>query len=476
MKRKHISRLLFLLLSLTILSFGLATVCLADSTEGSTTEDESGAEETIADGFYTDGTGTYYYQSGAAVTSAWITDGGKTYYFTSDGTMATGLQEIDGSLYYFSSEGVMQKRWVTIDGKTYYFSVTAVPPRTGLLQFAVLHTYCSTHGGMKTRWVTIDGAKYYFSVKDGAAINGLRKVGGKYYYFTTKGKMKTKWVTIDGAKYYFSAKTGVAVSGLKKISGSYYYFTSKGKMKTGWVTIDGEKYYFASSGKMVRDTRKTIGKKLCTFDEDGVLVRSIDTTKPMVALTYDDGPSIYTDKILSVLKKYDSVATFFVVGDRVSTYSSTVKKAYEMGCEIGNHTYSHATLTRLGTSAIKSQISKTNSAVKKVTGVSPVVMRPPGGSYNSTVRSAVGMPLILWSIDTLDWKTRNASSTISAVVGHVSDGDIVLMHDLYSATATASETIIPQLVKKGYQLVTVSELAECRGGISAGSVYTRLRP
>ncbi|MCD8125901.1 MAG: polysaccharide deacetylase family protein, partial [Lachnospiraceae bacterium] len=243
-----------------------------------------------------------------------------------------------------------------------------------------------------------------------------------------------------------------------------------------WVTIDGEKYYFASNGKMVRDTRKTIGKKLCTFDEDGVLIRSIDTTKPMVALTYDDGPSIYTDKILSVLEKYDSVATFFVVGDRVSTYSSTVKKAYEMGCEIGNHTYSHATLTKLGTSDIKSQISRTNAAVKKVTGVAPTIMRPPGGSYNSTVKSAVGMPLILWSIDTLDWKTRNASSTISAVVNHVSDGDIVLMHDLYSATATASETIIPQLVKKGYQLVTVSELAECRGGITAGSVYTRLRP
>ena len=100
-------------------------------------------------------------------------------------------------------------------------------------------------------------------------------------------------------------------------------------------------------------------------------------------------------------------------------------------------------------------------------------MRPTGGATNTNVKKWVGMPSIIWSIDTLDWKTRNADSTKRAVLDHVKDGDIVLMHDLYSATATASETIIPELVKQGYQLVTVSELAECRGGMEQNKSYSK---
>lgn len=146
-----------------------------------------------------------------------------------------------------------------------------------------------------------------------------------------------------------------------------------------------------------------------------------------------------------------------------------------MGCEIGNHTYSHSILTSIDVSSIQSQISATNSAVKSVTGASPVVMRPPGGGYNGTVQNAVGMPLIMWSIDTLDWKTRNAAATQSAVLDSVKDGDVVLMHDLHGPTAEASKVIIPELVRRGYQLVTVSELAQCRGGISKGVVYNSFR-
>ena len=146
-----------------------------------------------------------------------------------------------------------------------------------------------------------------------------------------------------------------------------------------------------------------------------------------------------------------------------------------MGCEIGKHTFSHQTLTRVGVSAIQGQISGTNTAVQSVIGVSPVVMRPPGGAYNETVRGAAGMPLILWSIDTLDWKTRNAASTQAAVLNHVTDGDIILMHDLYRQTADASRVIIPELARRGYQLVTISELADCRGGMANGGVYRAFR-
>ena len=256
---------------------------------------------------------------------------------------------------------------------------------------------------------------------------------------------------------------------------NYYYFSKTGKMKKGWITIDKNKYYFSKkSGKMFTG-KHNISHYLCYFKEKGVLYRKIDKKKKMVALTYDDGPSANTPKILDMLKKYDAVATFFVVGNRVSTYSNTVKRAYGMGCEIGNHTYEHKILTRADAAGIRNQVSRTNVAVKKITGTAPIVMRPPGGAVNNMVKSQTGMPMILWSIDTLDWRTRNAASTKTAVLDHVKDGDIVLMHDLYEATANASTTIIPTLVERGYQLVTVSELAECRGGMKGGCLYYSFR-
>lgn len=147
----------------------------------------------------------------------------------------------------------------------------------------------------------------------------------------------------------------------------------------------------------------------------------------MVALTYDDGPS--------------------------------------------NHTYSHKILIKLSAGEIQPQISSTNDAVRSVTGVSPAAMRPPGGGYNSIVSSIAGMPMILWSIDTLDWKTRNSARTQEAVLNHVKNGDIVLMHDLYRQTAEASAAIIPELINRGYQLITISELSDCRGGMAPGAVY-----
>lgn len=302
----------------------------------------------------------------------------------------------------------------------------------------------------------------------------IRDENGHLFYYKDGVKLKNTWKTVNGSKYYFG-KSGKAYAGKRKVGKATYYFAVNGKRKTGWRTINGKKYYFSpKNGKMVTG-KKTISHYLCYFSEKGVLLRKIDKNKKMVALTYDDGPSIYTPRILKTLKENNSVATFFVVGNRVPMYSDTVKKAYGMGCEIGNHTYEHKILTRADTAGIRNQVSRTNVAVKKITGTAPIVMRPPGGAVNNMVKSQTGMPMILWSIDTLDWRTRNAASTKTAVLDHVKDGDIVLMHDLYEATANASTTIIPTLVERGYQLVTVSELAECRGGMKAGCLYYSFR-
>ena len=302
----------------------------------------------------------------------------------------------------------------------------------------------------------------------------IRDENGHLFYYKDGVKLKNTWKTVNGSKYYFG-KSGKAYVGKRKVGKATYYFAVNGKRKTGWRTINGKKYYYSpKNGKMVTG-KKTISHYLCYFSEKGVLLRKIDKNKKMVALTYDDGPSIYTPRVLKTLKENNSVATFFVVGNRVPTYSDTVKKAHDMGCEIGNHTYEHKCLTRISETEVRRQISRTNKNVKKVTGQTPVIMRPTGGATNPNVKQWVGMPSIIWSIDTLDWKTRNAGSTKKAVLDHVKDGDIVLMHDLYSATATASETIIPELVRRGYQLVTVSELAECRGGMKETGAYYSFR-
>lgn len=302
----------------------------------------------------------------------------------------------------------------------------------------------------------------------------IRDEKGHLFYYKDGVKLKNTWKTVNGSKYYFG-KSGKAYVGKRKVGKATYYFAVNGKRKTGWRTINGKKYYFSpKNGKMVTG-KKTISHYLCYFSEKGVLLRKIDKNKKMVALTYDDGPSIYTPRILKTLKENNSVATFFVVGNRVPMYSDTVKKAYGMGCEIGNHTYEHKILTRADAAGIRNQVSRTNVAVKKITGTAPIVMRPPGGAVNNMVKSQTGMPMILWSIDTLDWRTRNVASTKTAVLDHVKDGDIVLMHDLYEATANASTTIIPTLVERGYQLVTVSELAECRGGMKDGCLYYSFR-
>ncbi len=208
------------------------------------------------------------------------------------------------------------------------------------------------------------------------------------------------------------------------------------------------------------------------IDKGDFYVRCIDPDKPMVALTFDDGPSAHTPRVLDALEQYHQVATFFVVGTCASVYPEYITRAYEMGCEIGNHTYNHPDLTRVSYAEIQNQINKTNALIYKATGTYATVTRTPGGSVNNTVKNAINNPIILWSIDTVDWKTRNTQATVNCVLNNVEDGDIVLMHDLHKPTAAAAEIIVPALVERGYQLVTVSELAQYRGnGLENHKVY-----
>lgn len=192
--------------------------------------------------------------------------------------------------------------------------------------------------------------------------------------------------------------------------------------------------------------------------------RYVDPSKPMVAITYDDGPGGKAEnRILDCLQKNGAVATFFYLGSRVSYDSGTVKRAYEMGCEIGNHTWDHPVLTGLTAKQVKRQLAKTNAAIKKACGAEPTLFRPSYGETNSKINKMSGLPVIMWNVDTLDWQSRNAKKVFKEVKRNKNlDGDIILMHSIYDSTAKATELIIPYLKKKGYQFVTVSELIKYR--------------
>lgn len=199
----------------------------------------------------------------------------------------------------------------------------------------------------------------------------------------------------------------------------------------------------------------------------------IDPTKPMVALTFDDGPNgTSTPRILNTLEKYNVKATFFDLGYLVTTYPEIVKREEKIG-EVGLHSYNHKNLNKLTEAEIIADVTATKQAFNQVLGHDPILFRPPYGNANDLVKANVGMPLINWSVDSLDWKYRNVDLTMNEInkYGNL-DGKIILMHSIHNATADTVEVLIPDLLSKGYQIVTVSELAYYRGyTLQTGIIY-----
>ncbi len=206
---------------------------------------------------------------------------------------------------------------------------------------------------------------------------------------------------------------------------------------------------------------------------------ALDPSRPMIALTFDDGPKTsVTSRILDSLQANGGRATFFMLGSNVNANAGVIQRMVAQGCEVANHTHDHKYISKIGAEGIVSQVGATNQKIAAVCGVTPAIMRPPGGYIDSaslSVLGTMGMPAIMWSIDTRDWEHRNPQKTIESVLGHVRDGDIILMHDIYGTTADAAQVLIPALTAQGYQLVTVSELAACRGGMVPGQKYSQFR-
>ncbi len=190
------------------------------------------------------------------------------------------------------------------------------------------------------------------------------------------------------------------------------------------------------------------------------------TGRKMVALTYDDGPNpIHTNAILDVLEEHNARATFFDLGYLVEKYPDVVKREDALGCEVGSHSWDHKNLNKITDAVIKEDVARTEAVFQKVLGRSPDAFRPPYGNCSNHAKTLIPMPIYLWSVDTLDWKSRNAEAVIDEVkkIGDL-DGKVILMHGIYASTAEATAYLVPYLQEQGYELVTVSELVEAKHG------------
>jgi len=199
--------------------------------------------------------------------------------------------------------------------------------------------------------------------------------------------------------------------------------------------------------------------------------------RPLIALTFDDGPSHYTDRILDLLEYHGGSATFFVLGYRVEGRAATITRAFNMGSEIAGHSWLHPRLIHLNEEEIAHQIQSTSAAIKSVTGSSPPLFRPPYGQVSDSViqvSTELGYSIVNWTIDTVDWRYRCADAIYDEIMRSAEDGGIILMHDIYASTLEAMERAIPRLIEDGYRLVTVSELLRhLYGELEPGKVYGR---
>lgn len=224
---------------------------------------------------------------------------------------------------------------------------------------------------------------------------------------------------------------------------------------TAFVNRDGKQVWGTPSNE----------KAIRVSDGTGNGYEILQTDHPMVALTFDDGPGGKpSDRILDTLEQYNARATFFMVGENVLNFPDNVRRKAQLGMELGNHTWNHE---RYGDDVTNDDILQASEAIEEVTGQWPSAFRSPGGITTEDILDESAnehLPAYRWSVDTEDWKNRDTDTIIQNVLDNVQDGDIILMHEIYDFTADAVETIVPELIDRGFELVTCRELVQAKTG------------
>lgn len=184
--------------------------------------------------------------------------------------------------------------------------------------------------------------------------------------------------------------------------------------------------------------------------------------KKVIAFTYDDGPSEYTEEILNVLEENNSSATFFMLGKKMKFNEELIKKIYNSSSEIGSHGYDHKDLLELNEDQILEELNSTNIIFNEITSDKITLFRPPYGNYNDSF-TKYGYKIVLWNVNPKDWLFQDSSRIYNNVIKNACDGCIVVMHDTYEETLEATKLIIPELKKKNFEIVSVSKLLESSG-------------
>ena len=258
---------------------------------------------------------------------------------------------------------------------------------------------------------------------------------------TKASQLTAGWHEDENGKWYQNADGTYYAGGLQKIDGSTYYFGDNGYAQTGWVSVGFDDYYFNDDG---------------TYDPS--------QHKTRIAFTFDDGPGEYTDELLDCLEQNNAHATFFMLGQNVGSWESEVQRMVDIGCEVGSHSWDHLNLYDLDMDAVAKEFSDTDAALEKASGQKASVARAPYGNWNDDIISTVNKPFFTWSLDSLDWSYLDVNKDYDAVMnGDLTDGSIILMHDIHEPSVQAAIKMIPELVAKGYKLMTVSELAAAKG-------------
>lgn len=312
---------------------------------------------------------------------------------------------------------------------------------------------------------TASGSKWLFLTAEGTPYTGwLTDTDGNRYYFNEEGIMQTGWLDIGKKRYYLNLD-GILQSGDVTVGGELFHLRKDGSLK-GFKPGAPAEEEPEKAAKKDTDKKKTDKKKAD---------KKKTAKKKQIALTFDDGPGSFTGRLLDCLEANNAKATFFMLGTEIESFPDEVKRMAELGFELGNHTYHHKDLSKLSREEIQSEIGSVDALLMELTGMGASVVRPPYGSINEEVTASVGTPMILWSIDTLDWETLDVGQTVDTVMNEVEDGSIILMHDIYKETVDAAEILIPRLIEEGYELLTVHELAAAKGkelnpGIPYGAI------
>ena len=272
---------------------------------------------------------------------------------------------------------------------------------------------------------------------------------------------------------YLSFVNGIASEELTKNAKNQgvkdYEFSALKAFEKFAVKTDGVEFYFSKDDVFNGNSYHSF-KVLEENIDKYVMFGKIDPNKPMVAITFDDGPGAYTPQVLDALEKYGVRATFFLVGNNLAqSKSDTLKRMVELGCELGSHTTDHTNLHNVSTEVGIKKITDVMDEIKDLTdGYECAVYRPPYGNYTKDIVNTLasqGKYAINWSIDTLDWKNRDVAWVTEQATTGITDGDIILMHDIHKTTVDSVEGIIKGLLDQGFQIITVSELMEQRGTV-----------